>query len=215
MVASGLAGVVHKATDGCAVTRRRRGAHLEEAILQAALDELGETCYAGFTVEGVAAKARTGKASIYRRWPTKQELVLDAVCNGLPSAEQCGLALQIPDGVRTVDALRGVARSIAAVLDSPAGDVMRAVKCEAMSDPELAAAIDEQFQQPRRAAMIALLERGIARGEVRPDAATPVVADVLPAVLVYRVVVMRDRLRPQDVSEIIDQVMWPLVRVHA
>jgi len=65
--------------------QRKRGVVLEDAILAAAYAELTEVGYTQFTVESVAARARTGKASIYRRWTTKQALVLDALCAGLPT----------------------------------------------------------------------------------------------------------------------------------
>jgi AcrR family transcriptional regulator len=193
---------------------RKRGAALEQAILEAAFAELSEVGYTAFTVESVATRARTGKASIYRRWPTKQELVMDALLERLPTAEQCGFVPTLDDSVSTVDALYGVARSIAAVITSPAGDVMRAIKCEAMGDPTLARLIDDRFQAPRRAAMLALLERGVARGEVRPGAAIPLVADVLPAVLTHRVILQREPLAEGDITAIMEQVFIPVIEVR-
>jgi AcrR family transcriptional regulator len=193
------------------VVQRKRGAALEEAILEAAYAELSEAGYAAFSVEGVAARARTGKASIYRRWPAKQLLVLDALCARLPTARECGLGDELPDDTSTVDALRMVARQIAAILASPAGDAMRAVKCEAVTDPELARAIDERFQAPRRAALLALLERGVARGEVRPEAVTQLVADVLPAVLTHRIILQREPVTDRVITAMIDQVLIPLI----
>jgi AcrR family transcriptional regulator len=194
--------------------QRRRGAALEDAILQAAYDELSTVGYTAFSVEGVAARARTGKASIYRRWPTKQELVWEAMSAVLPHAADCGLPLQLDDSVTTVEALYGVARTIARVITGPAGDVMRAIKCEAVSDPELARLVDERFQAPRRAAMLELLRRGVQRGEVRPDAVTELVADVLPAVLAHRVIMMREQLGEPEIRQIMEQVLIPLVEVR-
>ncbi|MDT4893064.1 MAG: hypothetical protein QOE97_2099 [Pseudonocardiales bacterium] len=193
--------------------QRRRGAALEDAILSAAYDELTEMGYTAFSVEAVAARARTGKASIYRRWPSKQELVMDALCQMLPTPEQCGLATVWDDATTTADALREIARTISGVLRSPAGDAMRAVKCEAMSDPELAQAIDDRFQAPRRAAVLQLLQRGIERGEVRPEAATPLIADVLPAMLTHRILLQRETLSDRDIAAIMEQVVIPLVSV--
>lgn len=193
---------------------RRRGAVLEEAILGAAYAELTEVGYAGFSVEAVAARAGTGKASIYRRWSTKHRLVLDAMCLALPTAEQCGIQCDLGGDISTADALRQLARAISAVLGSPAGDAMRAIKCEAVVDPELARAIDERFQAPRRAALLALLERGVARGEVRPDAVCPLVADVLPAVLTHRVIMQREPLTERDLTEVIDLVLLPLIEIR-
>lgn len=200
---------IEKAEAGTA--RRRRGAALEDAIREAAFAELTEVGYTAFSVESVAARARTGKASIYRRWTTKQELVMDALMDALPTPAECGIDIQLDDSVTTVDALHAVARAIASVITSPAGDAMRSIKCEAASDPELAKLIDERFQAPRRAALLALLRRGVERGEVRPEAATPLVADVVPALLTHRVIMQRERLRQRDIDDMIEQVFVPLV----
>jgi AcrR family transcriptional regulator len=197
-----------------ATASRKRGAALEDAIRAAAFAELTEVGYTAFSVEAVAARARTGKASIYRRWPTKQELVMDALCSELPTPEQCGITVEFDDSVSTADALLSVARAIASVITSPAGDAMRAIKCEALADPELAKLIDEQFQAPRRAFLIELLKRGVARGEVRPDAATPLIADVVPAVLTHRVIMMREKITERDITDIIEHVFIPLVEVR-
>jgi AcrR family transcriptional regulator len=191
---------------------RKRGAALEDAILVAAWTELSEVGYTSFSVEGVAARARTGKASIYRRWPTRASLMLDAITAHLPAPAQCGFPTELPDDVTTADALRAIAGAISTVLDSPAGDVMRAVKCEAVTDPELARAIDEQFQAPRREAMLALLRRGVLRGEVRPDAATAIIADVLPAVLTHRIILQREPITAQAITDIMEQVLLPLIQ---
>jgi AcrR family transcriptional regulator len=203
-----------QSTELTGAVSRKRGAALEDAILEAAFAELSEVGYTAFTVEGVAARAHTGKASIYRRWPTKQELVMDAMLARLPTPEQCGIVLHVDDSVTTVVALQGVARAIGSVITGPAGDVMRAIKCEAVGDPELAKLIDDRFQAPRRAAMLELLRRGVARGEVRPDAATEVVADVLPAVLSHRVILQREPLTERDISAIMEQVFIPLIEVR-
>ncbi|HEV7205512.1 MAG TPA: TetR/AcrR family transcriptional regulator [Jatrophihabitans sp.] len=194
--------------------QRKRGAALEDAIREAAYAELTEVGYTAFSVEGVAARARTGKASIYRRWPTKQDLVTDALCTGLPTPAQCGMPFEPDDSVTTADALRTVARTIARVITSPAGDAVRAIKCEAAADPELAQLIDDRFQAPRRAALLGLLQRGVERGEVRPDAVTALVADVIPAVLTHRVILQREPLGEADITAIIEQVFIPLIEAR-
>jgi AcrR family transcriptional regulator len=194
--------------------QRKRGAALEDAIRDAAFAELTEVGYTAFSVEGVAARARTGKASIYRRWPTKQELVMDALCEMLPSPEQAGITVDLDDSITTREALLGVARAIGSVITSPSGAAMRAIKCEAMGDPDLARLVDERFQAPRRAALLALLRRGVERGEVRPEAATQLVADVIPAVLSHRVILQREPLTQRDIIDIIEQIFIPLVEVR-
>ena len=67
------------------VPTRRRGETLEHAIFDAVLDELQAVGYAGLTMEGVAARARTGKAALYRRWPCREDLIVDALHYALPS----------------------------------------------------------------------------------------------------------------------------------
>jgi AcrR family transcriptional regulator len=196
------------------VPSRRRGAALEDAILQAAYAELTEAGYTALSIESVAARARTGKASIYRRWPTKPELVMDALCTALPTAEDCGFESELADSVTTSDALHLVARTISGILTSPAGAAMRAIKCEALGDPSLAQLIDDRFQAPRRSAMLALLRRGVERGEVRPDAATPLIADVLPAVLSHRIILQREPITERTITDIIEQVLLPLIEVR-
>ena len=196
------------------VPLRKRGAALEDAIREAAFAELTEVGYLAFSVEAVAARAKTGKASIYRRWPSKVELVLDAMLAELPTPEQCGIARDWDDEMTTVEALHEIAATITNLLQSPAGDAMRAVKCEAMSDPELARLIDERFQEPRRQVMLRLLQRGVERGEVRPEAVTPLVADVLPAVLSHRVILQREPVDNRTITQIMEQVIIPLVEAR-
>lgn len=197
-----------------ATAQRKRGAALEDAILEAAYAELSEVGYTAFSVEGVAVRARTGKASIYRRWPSRAQLLLDAVCSQSPLPRECGLDVQFGPEVSTADALRQIACTITDILNSPAGNVMRSIKCEATGDPDLARAIDERFQAPRRAMMIGLLRRGIERGEVRPGADTPVVAEVLPAVLMHRVILQREPVTAARIIEIVEQVLLPLIEPH-
>jgi len=195
--------------------RRRRGAALEGAILTAAFAELSEAGYHGFSVESVAARARTGKASIYRRWPSKAALVMDALLAELPDPERLGITSDLGEQVSTADALRAAARAMARVMNSPAGDAIRAVKLEAAADPELARLVEERFQRPRTGALVALLERGVARGEVRPEAATPFVAEVLPAVLTFRIVLQGERLTGAALTRVVDEIMIPLVEARA
>src|SRR5690242_431195 len=185
--------------------QRRRGAALEDAIRAAAYDELTEAGYTAFSVENVAARARTGKASIYRRWPTKAELVMDALLSEMPTPAQCGLEMHLPPHMSTADALHRVAGRIAAIMQSPAGQAMRAIKCEALADPELAQLIDDRFQAPRREALLALLRRGVERGEVRPEAVTTLVADLVPAIFTFRIIMQREALNAREITEIVDQ----------
>ncbi len=200
---------------GCVLSRlarRKRGPELEAAILAAAFEELTEVGYTAFSFESVAARARTGKASIYRRWPSKPDLVLDSMSAHLPTPQEC-LGPVFDDSVTTIDALHEVARTIAAMVSSPAGDAIRAIKGLATADIELARAIDDRFNAPRREAMLGLLSRGVARGEVRPEAVCENVAEAMPALIMYRVLMLRDQLTEADVVQIVDEVLVPILTI--
>ncbi len=192
-----------------AVIHRRRGAVLEDAIFAAVFEELADVGYAAFTVESVAARAQTGKASIYRRWPVKQDLVLDAYFArfGKPDAAIEGL-LELDLPTRDLLVMLGLRIS---ELARRGGEFMRAVACEVTRDADLADAVEERVYCPKRTAMVRLLERGVTRGEVRPEAATELYADVLPAVVMHRMVLLNREATEANVAEIVDRIVMPLL----
>lgn len=190
--------------------QRRRGVELEDAIHDAVFDELAEVGYAAFTIEAVAARAQTGKASIYRRWETKQDLVLDAFIARFGGPDEIVSDLLADTEAPTRDLLVRLATRICQV-SGEAGEVIRAVACEATRDPDLAAAVEQKVHRPKHAAFVELLRRGVDRGEVRPQAVRGVYADVLPAMLTYRMVLNNQPVTEQEAVEIVDHVVMPLI----
>ncbi|MFC1434643.1 TetR/AcrR family transcriptional regulator [Streptacidiphilus sp. N1-3] len=186
---------------------RRRGKVLEQAIFQATLDELVSTGYARLSMEAVAAGARTGKAAIYRRWPSKQELVLDTLRATLPEPGPA------PDtGSLRGDLLELVNRTRAAMLSLP-GCAGRVIMGEL--DHERAAPFVGLMHQrviaPSSSLTREVLIRGVVRGEVRADAMNPMVVDLIPAVMMYRA---KTQGPPSEAeaAELVDQVLLPTVR---
>jgi AcrR family transcriptional regulator len=202
------------AGDGCGaecdVRHRRRGVALERAIHDAVLEELVEVGYLSFTIESVASRARTGKASIYRRWSTKQQLVVDAICGKFGETFDL-LEPPLDATVGTRDALLQVARRMVEVV-SDAGEAFRAAACEISRDPELATALEERVACPKREAMVELLQRGVARGEVRADAATELHAEVLPAMITSRLIVQNRGVPDDYLERLVDEILMPLLR---
>lgn len=195
------------------VTRqRKRGAALEDAIHDAVFAELTEVGYAAFTIEAVAARAQTGKGSIYRRWGTKADLVMDAFMTRFGKPDEIVCDLLADPSVSTRDALVRMGAHICELSDE-AAEAIRAIACEATRDPELAAAVDEKVQRPKRAAIVELLQRGIDRGEVRADAVCGMYADILPAMLTYRMVINNQPVSEREVAEIVDHAVMPLIAV--
>ena len=191
------------------VRHRRRGPALEQAIHAAVLAELSEIGYAGLTIESVAARARTGKASIYRRWPTKQHLVMDAFCVSF------GETLDLLDGslaatVSTRDALLQVGHKMAKIVGE-ADEAMRAAACEMNRDPTFAAIFEEQVACPKREALLGLLQRGVARGEVRSEAASELYAEILPSMITARLIVQNRPITDDFLVRVVDDVVMPLL----
>ena len=185
---------------------RKRGDALLGAIQSAVLDELADNGYAGLSIERVADRARTGKASIYRRWPSRMELVLDALDRTLPDPDQ------VVGGADLRSDLLALLRRIAAVMSSRDGGAARACLGPGV-DSELSDAIRARLLAPRRAALLAVLKDAAARGEVRPDALTERIAELGPTLL-HGELLHRGRIDDDAVVAIVDEVLLPLLRSH-
>ena len=160
---------------------RPRSPEADRAILRATVDLLADEGYGGVTMEGVAARAGVGKATVYRRWPSKSALVVDAVS----ACRESGW--QPPDTGSAREDLLGFVRGFMHHLrTSDAGRVMPALVTELARNPELAVAFREGFVQPRRARVLEAVRRGTDRGEVRPDVDPELVADAVVALLMHR-----------------------------
>lgn len=183
---------------------RRRGDALRDAIHAATLAELARSGYAGLSIEHVAERARTGKASIYRRWPTRLELVLDALDHAMPQPDA------LPDTGSTREDLLALLRQVAETMRSHTGDAARACLSPGVDD-ELAAAIRSRLLAPRKAAMLEIFKRGVARGEVRRAAVTPRIAELGP-MLLHGELLQRGDISDEAVVEIVDTIVMPLLR---
>jgi AcrR family transcriptional regulator len=183
---------------------RRRGDTLVEAIHAAVMEELAEVGYPALSIERVAERARTGKASIYRRWPTRLELVLDAIDHVMPRLDD------VPDTGNVRDDLLLVLRRIAAVMGSRAGAAARA--CVDGTDDELANAVRERLLPPRKAMMLSILERAADRGEVRPEAVTQRIAETGPMLLHGELLQRGAPITDDAVVAIVDEVLMPLLQ---
>jgi AcrR family transcriptional regulator len=184
---------------------RRRGDALVAAILDATMDELATQGYESLSIERVAEIAQTGKASIYRRWPNKLELTLDAVEANMPSM---GTA---PDTGELRGDLLIVMRRIAKHVNSRSGTAMRSCMTDLKAHAELSQAIRERLLPPRKQVLLHVLERGVARGEVRPEAVTDRTVELGPKLLSAERVERGRALREPDIVAIVDEVLIPVL----
>jgi len=186
--------------------RRRHGVALREAICVAALAELGEHGYAGLTMGRVAARAHTSKATLYRHWPGKVELVVAAFESAMPQV--------------TVPADRGdlraelfeVLRQVADGMASPSGGAARELVAELVRSPALARAVRPLLPDASMAPMLEVLRRAVVRGETPVCALTPRYARV-GTELVHQYGLGNGVPIPDEVIiEIVDDVLFPLLR---
>ncbi|MFG1696353.1 TetR/AcrR family transcriptional regulator [Nonomuraea sp. NPDC049309] len=185
---------------------RRRGEALCAAILQATLDELTEVGYAGLTMEGVAERARASKASLYRRWPSRIELVMDAVYRSLPAPGS------VPDTGNLRDDLVALLSITAEALHGPAGEALRGLLGEALRGESPLGAIRRNTQGRARRLMEEVVQRAVERGEVDPADVTPRRLDAGQALLRHHFLFEGLPFPDDLVVQIVDEVLVPLLK---
>jgi AcrR family transcriptional regulator len=164
---------------------RPRSAEAERAILDATLRMLGTHGVAGMTIEGVAADAGVGKTTIYRRWPTKIDLILAAISNLVPPGDPPDTGSMAGDMAALADVQR---RRLAG---SALPGIVPRILAESMSDPELHREFVDRVVNPFRALLRLFIERGIERGELRPDLEVEPLVDLLHSIPIYKILMSR------------------------
>ncbi|MDA3630324.1 TetR/AcrR family transcriptional regulator [Saccharopolyspora sp. WRP15-2] len=185
---------------------RRRGDELTAAIFAATLAELADVGYAGLTVERVAERAKTGKASIYRRWPSRRELVLAAVYSISPEP-----ADSVDTGTLRGDLL-AVLRHSAEVLSGPVGEAMRGLLSDVLADHDPARQLRELSRSRGRLTMEEIVRRAAERGELDATAIPPRRLEVGQAMLRQQFLFNGTPIPDEVIVEIVDTVLLPLLR---
>lgn len=178
---------------------RPRSEECDRAIETAALELLVEGGVGRITMEGIACRAGVGKATVYRRWGTKEDLIVDAVTRTCPEH------VVVPDTGSVRDDMLEVLRSLLARLQCH-GPVMLAFTAEQGRHPELAETFRRTFLAERRAATREILVRGVERGELAADADIDLLNDAGPALLWYRLAVTGAHLDDDLPARIVDQL---------
>ncbi|MFG2426401.1 TetR/AcrR family transcriptional regulator [Streptomyces sp. NPDC048590] len=161
-------------------TGRRRNEAARRAILDAALRLLGESDGDPVTVETIARAAGVGKQTLYRWWPSKGAVLLEAL------AERAQQTVPAPDRGNLRGDLRTViAATFAGAQRPPVGPALRTLALEAARDPQLAALMRE-FTESRRTALREVLERGQELGELEPGRDLDLMVDQIYGVFWYR-----------------------------
>jgi len=165
---------------------RRRSEDSRRAILTAAVELVAEHGYGPLTVEKIAARAGTGKQTIYRWWPTKADVVMEAL------VEKADLHIPVPDDGSLRADLRAFLEASVALGRAPqVVAILRALMAEAQLDEAFGHRFWDGFIENRRAALRTVLERAARRGELPVGVSADTLLDVVFGVIWYRVLTGR------------------------
>jgi AcrR family transcriptional regulator len=180
---------------------RRRGKQLEDALYDATLAELAAVGYGGLTMEGIAARARTGKAALYRRWTCKHDLVQAALHYALPP-------LQEPRTDRSArENLLAVFTAHCDVLCGKTAFPSLAIMNQLLHEPELRAIFADAVVAPRLRITESILQAGVANGEINAAALTPYTARVGPALINQQMLLTGAPPNKRQLAHIVDTVV--------
>jgi AcrR family transcriptional regulator len=181
------------------VRRGGRSARVVESVLRAALEELGTVGYTALRVEDVAARSGVNKTSVYRRWPTKVDLVAAALENHARSYEAADTGSLREDLVH-------IGRQMAQKIETPLGrGLIRMMQME-RGQPELDAVIRSVRGEHIRA-RAAVVERGIARGEIPADTDPALVSEMVGAPLSSRLLHTGVPVDQRFIESVVDMVL--------
>jgi AcrR family transcriptional regulator len=176
---------------------RPRDQTVEGKVVASTFDLLNEEGLGGLSVEGIAARAGVSKATIYRRWDSKEELLVDAFAC---VAEE----VTIPDSddiredlVAAVRAIRGF------VCDSRAGEVFPWLVGEIASGSEVGRRYEATVIRPRREMLAGLIERAVQRGQLRSDLDVDLAVDMVNGAVIIRRMLGRLEQAPQSWPEVL------------
>ena len=197
-----LPSVGHARTRSSAARRGRpRSGAADRAILDATRDLLVAGGFAGLRLEHVAQRAGVGKSTIYRRWSSKAELSL-AVLEELAAPH-----LRIAETGDTYrELLAATTNAMTAVVDTPFGPVIEALLSEIAMNPELGDPFRATIIQARRDEVRRAIARGVARGDLRPDADVGVATELLVGPVYFRLV-FGGELTDAFATRIVDAVL--------
>jgi len=190
---------------------RPRSAEAHAAILAATLHLLIEQGFNGLTMEAVAARAGVGKATVYRRWPSKVPLVVEA----LRAAGEERVAVPASGSVEAD--LHQLLTDLIRAVSGP-DSVLRPLVTEAWREPQLGEAFRQELVQHRRSVVRDVLEQGQRRGELRGDLDLETAVDAVVAVVYYRLLVSGAPLGTDVARCLVDQLlrgMRPRAGPHA
>lgn len=186
---------------------RRHGDALLEAVHAATFAEIAEYGLRGASMDRIAKRAETGKATLYRRWPNVRALALDVFLNTLTTA----LPEDYPNtGSVRDDLMRSLVQFIEAV-NGRLGLVLRELVGEAAHDAAVLVEFQERFGLPQQLKVVAAVQRAMVRGEIPTQGIDRLVLDLPSAFVLQRILMTGTPPTPQEAAHLIDAVIMPLL----
>jgi AcrR family transcriptional regulator len=186
---------------------RPRSEQADRAILAAAVSLLSERGLAGMSIEEVSARAGVSKATVYRRWPSKGLLALDAFVGEFQQLQP-----QPDTGSLRGDFTAALRLWVEAVTATPAGRMLTGLIAEAQHDDSLRAAWRDRVLEPLRVRHRVLLDRAVARGEISPDVDQEVVLDLFFGAAQHRLLLGHLPLSDEFIDQMVDIVIDGIAR---
>jgi AcrR family transcriptional regulator len=162
---------------------RPRSDEARKAILDSTLSLLKEMGFNDLSIEGIATRAGVGKATVYRWWPNKAALVIDAF---LVVVEP---ELRFPKGDSARDTIRQQMRRLTRLMRGELGTVLATIVGAGQSQPEMLEAVRKNWVEPRRKEARALVQKAQKSGEIRDDIPADTILDILYGSLYYRLLI--------------------------
>jgi AcrR family transcriptional regulator len=182
-------------------TGRPRSEAAHEAMLEAALRLVTRRGFRSVTVNEIAAEAGVGKMTLYRHWPNKSAVVMDALLALI------GDETAFPEAGDALRSLRHQLDLQAAFFRSPRGNLIRSLVAEAQSDPELAIAFRERWLMPRRDGVRKTMLQAVAEGSLRGDFDIDTAIDLLYGSIYYRLLLGTGPLEERFIEKTYQQFL--------
>lgn len=205
--ASGASGTGGAGGSGGAPRGRPRSEQADRAIQTATVELLSERGLAAMSIEEIAARAGVSKATIYRRWPSKGLLALDAFVGQFQSLQP-----QPDTGSLRGDLTAALELWVEAVTTTPAGRMLTGLIAEAQHDDSLRAAWRDRVLEPLRVRHRVLLDRAVARGEIPADVDHEVVLDLFFGAAQHRLLLGHLPLSDDFIDRTVDIIINGIAR---
>ncbi|KGA14938.1 hypothetical protein GM50_18525 [freshwater metagenome] len=185
---------------------RPRDRDREQAIEKAAMELVNEVGYERCTVEAIALRARASKATIYRRWRNKQELLVSAL-----NQHALNDIKEIDNGNLRDDLVELVSEKVR-ILKSPDGALISELMAAANLDEALGKLIPKTIREQQDKSIVRVLTKGIERGEISKHANVELLLDVIPAIFTYRIFTTRQMVNKKFVENLVDDLIIPALQ---